>query len=389
MKITIYCQHIWGVGHLFRTLEICRALSGHEVILISGGPQVDVALPEHVHEFRLPGLMTDRNYNGLFPTDRRKTFDQVKKERKELLYGFFEKQAADLFVIELYPFGRRAFRFELDPVLKAIRSGQLYPDRVVCSIRDILVEKEDPVVYEDWVIDRLNRYFDALLVHADPQLVQLDDTFSRTHDIAIPIVYTGFITPKPSPHARQMLRQQLNIADDEALIVVSAGGGKAGIVLLEPIVKALQLLDVKNNLHAYIFTGPFMPAEEYEYLKVIANKKLQIHRFTPDFLSYLAAANLSINMGGYNTSMNLLATRVPALVWPYPGDREQGLRAERLTRTCAITVLKDVDLKPARLVDLINRILAQNPSYAVGFDLDGGPNTADWLEQWVEKSASY
>ena len=45
MKIVIYCQHVLGIGHLFRSLEICRALSGHEVILITGGPQLDSPLP--------------------------------------------------------------------------------------------------------------------------------------------------------------------------------------------------------------------------------------------------------------------------------------------------------------------------------------------------------
>ena len=45
MKIVYYCQHVLGLGHFFRTLEICRALEGHEVILVSGGPRLDAALP--------------------------------------------------------------------------------------------------------------------------------------------------------------------------------------------------------------------------------------------------------------------------------------------------------------------------------------------------------
>jgi predicted glycosyltransferase len=41
MKIIQYCQHVLGIGHLFCSLEISRALSDHEVILITGGPPVD------------------------------------------------------------------------------------------------------------------------------------------------------------------------------------------------------------------------------------------------------------------------------------------------------------------------------------------------------------
>lgn len=384
MKVAIYCQHIWGVGHLFRSIEICRALSGHRVALVTGGPLFDVSLPGHVQAYRLPGLMTGNNYKGLFPIDNRKTLDQVMQERTTMLYDFFKQEAPDFFLIELYPFGRRAFCFELDPVLQGIRSGELPPSRVVCSLRDILIEKKDPVSYEQWVVDKLNRYFDALLVHADPHLVNLDDTFARTADIAVPIVYTGFITPKPSPDARQKLRRYLGVGDDNVLIVASAGGGKAGFELLQPLIEALKLLDMKGNLYTHVFTGPFMPQEEFERLASCSQNNLQIHRFTSDFLSYLAAADLSVSMGGYNTSMNILATRVPALVWPYPGDREQGIRAVRLAQRGAITVIKETDLQPTRLCGLIKRALARGSRHKFRVDLDGAANAAGWLAQWNE-----
>ena len=53
MKILIYCQHVLGIGHLFRTIEICKALHHHDVLLVTGGPPVETALPRHVREFRL------------------------------------------------------------------------------------------------------------------------------------------------------------------------------------------------------------------------------------------------------------------------------------------------------------------------------------------------
>ncbi|UCH21620.1 MAG: glycosyl transferase [Deltaproteobacteria bacterium] len=385
MKIFIYCQHIWGVGHLFRSIEICKALQGHQVILVTGGPQVDASLPQHVREFRLPGLMTDRNYNGLFPTDRRKTLDQVKKERQKLLFDLFEKEAPDTFLIELYPFGRRAFRFELEPILKGVRNGSLPACRVVCSLRDILVEKKDPVSYEKRVADTLNRYFDALLIHADPNLVKLDETFSRIVDVVTPIFYTGFVTPKPAPGARHRFRQQLGISEDEFLIVASAGGGKAGIVLLQPLIGALAHLNSQDSVHLHIFTGPFMPDEEFERLRRNADKNVHVCRFTPDFLSFLTAADLSVSMGGYNTSMNILAAEVPALIWPYPGDREQGLRTERMAGIGAASVIRRKDLQPKRLGALMTRVLARKPQHTIRIDLNGALNTARWLEQGVNQ----
>ncbi|MGD2271391.1 MAG: glycosyltransferase [Desulfobacterales bacterium] len=381
MKVLVYCQHIWGVGHLFRILEICKALREHHVVLVTGGPRVDAALPEHVREFRLPGLMTDRNYQGLFPTDKNKTLGEVKRERQKLLYGHFIKEAPDVFVIELYPFGRRAFRFELDPILQGLRNGTLPASRVVCSLRDILVEKKDPAAYESRVVDILNRYFDALMVHADPNYVKIDETFSRITDINIKIFYTGFVTPGPAPGAGKRLRRRLGISNDEVLIVASAGGGKAGIALLKPLMAALAHTPIDAPVHLYIFTGPFMTEEEYGYLQNAAGKNVHVFRFASDFLSYLAAADLSVSMGGYNTSMNILSARVPALIWPYPGDREQGLRAQRLARIGAISVIGDEDLQPERLGVLMHQSICRKSYHTAPINLNGSLNAARWLTQ--------
>ena len=380
MKIILYCQHIWGVGHYFRSLEICKALKGHDILMVTGGAEVETPLPAYVRTFRLPALMTDRNYTGLFPTEKGQTLEAVKSERRRLLFELFEREAPDAFIVELYPFGRRAFRFELEPVLDGIRSGKLYRSMVACSLRDILVEKKDPAVYEKRVVDILNRRFDSLLVHADPALITLDRTFSRLADLSIPIVYTGFITPKPIDAAGSRLRSRLGIGEDTTLLVASAGGGQAGIVLLQPLLESLADLEPDRPLVLYVFTGPYMPTDEFELLQERANSRVKVERFTPDFLSFLAAADLSISMGGYNTCMNILASKVTALVWPYPGDREQGLRANRMEEIGAITVLNEKDLQPKRFAAIIRDKMTADRPVAHSINLDGAARTAVWLQ---------
>jgi predicted glycosyltransferase len=246
-----------------------------------------------------------------------------------------------------------------------------------------LVEKKDPAVYENRVVDILNRRFDALLVHADPALITLDRTFSRLVDLSIPVVYTGFITPKPIAAARHRLRSRLGIDEDTTLLVASAGGGQAGIVLLQPLLESLAYLESDRPLVLHVFTGPYMPTDEFELLQGQANSRVRVERFTPDFLSFLAAADLSISMGGYNTCMNILACRVTALVWPYPGDREQGLRAKRMEAIGAVSVLHGKDLQPRRLAAIIrNSMIAAKP-VAHSIDLDGAARTAGWLQAAV------
>ena len=383
MKIIYYCQHIWGVGHVFRSLEICKALAAHDIIMVVGGPEIDTPVPSHVRLFRLPGLMTDRNYNGLFPTDKSRSIEAVKAERRERLFQLFEEEAPDVFMVELYPFGRKAFRFELDPVLEGIRNGGLNRSRVVCSIRDILVEKKDPVAYEKRVVDILNRRYDLLLIHADPKLVALDRTFSRLDDVTIPVIYTGFITPEPPSDAGGRIRSALCIGEDDVFIVASAGGGQAGIILLEPLLECVPHVNAGRPVVLHVFTGPYMPDDEFSQLRERANRHIKVERFTSEFLSLLVSADLSISMGGYNTSMNLLATKVPALVWPYPGDREQGLRAKRLAEIGAITVLKERDLQPDRLAAMIRNRIKHTAPVSHGIDLNGAARTARCIEQSV------
>jgi predicted glycosyltransferase len=379
MKIIYYCQHVLGMGHFFRSLEICKALAGQEVILVTGGSPVSVQLPAHVRGIHLPELMMDQAFSILYSPAEDKTVAGAMQERQRLLFRLFAAEAPDLFVLELYPFGRKAFRVEIDPILEGIRSGSLPRSRVVCSLRDVLVEKKDPATYEARVVAVLNRYFDALLVHADPRVLKLDQTFSRLKDITVPIVYTGFVTPKPAPDAGSALRRQLGIDREAVLIVASAGGGTVGNRLLEAVVKAFPLMEIGKNSTLHLFTGPFLGDDEYERLRRTSGRRVRIARFTPDFLSYLAAADLSVSMAGYNTCMNIAAAQIPSLVWPFPQNREQGLRAARLAQLGILQVLSDEDLRPQHLSARMEQALSRRSRTSADIDLTGAESTARWL----------
>lgn len=386
MKIVYYCQHVLGVGHFLRSVEICKALDTHDVLLVTGGLEIKIQLPSHIRTLFLPGIMMDPEFKSFLLVEKNKSIDQVKQVRRELLIETFKKEAPDIFIVELYPFGRKAFRFELDPILDGIRNKDLSPSCVICSLRDILVEKKDTVSYENRVVNILNTCFDAVLVHADPSLIKLDETFSRTDEIVIPMVYTGFVTPKPPPDARAKIRQRHRIAENEILVVASAGGGKVGFRLLQAVVQVLQYMEAERSIHLYIFSGPLMSNEDFDRLKSFSNRRIQVSRFNPDFLSYLAAADLSVSMAGYNTCTNILAARVPSLVWPFSQNREQRLRAETLARLGALEILNEDDLQPPRLASIMEASLYRQSQSRINIDLDGAINTAQWLESWIENS---
>lgn len=384
MKILVYCQHVLGLGHYFRTLEICRAFDRHEVVIIAGGPPIDAPLPDHVREIRLPQLRMDRQFSGLLTDKGDLSVAQVKKNRRQTLFGLYKQEAPDVLFIELYPFGRRAFSFEIDPLLKGIHKNILKSSMVICSLRDILVDrKKYQTSYESKVLALLNQYFDALLVHADPLLLKLDKTFKRAKDISIPIVYTGFVTPAPRPDARTVLRKRLKLDKSDKLILASLGGGKVGEALLPAVITAFQEMAVSKQDRLCVFTGPFMKQTEFERIKRFSNEHVQVERFTSEFISYLAAADLSVSMAGYNTCMNILSSRVPALVWPFSQNWEQRMRADRLAEMGALKVLEDKDLEPMRLAARMEKMLSQPQPSTHPIDLAGAANTALWLQEWV------
>jgi predicted glycosyltransferase len=373
MKIIFYCQYVWGMGHLFRSIEVARALSEHEVILVVGGREVDIELPEHVTLVRLPGLYMDEQFTTLIPEDADKTIAAIQRKRQEILFSLCQTHKPDLFIIELYPFGRTS-----------IQQGRFGKIKVVCSLRDILVEKRDPKAYEERVLNHLNTHFDLLLIHSDPAIMPLDETFSRVNDIPIPIFYTGFVTRKVKPAAGKKLRRELAIAAREKLIVASAGGGRSGYTLLSNVIEAAHQLADSQQIRLEMFTGPFRDEGEFKKLSANSTKRIRVRHFTKRFLDYLSAADVSVSLAGYNTCMNLLVTRVPALVYPYLQQREQPLRVGKIKNFLPIKILQDKDLNPIPLGDHIQQMLgASRPSDGVSLNLDGAENSARYLIEWM------
>lgn len=407
MRIVFYSQHVLGVGHLFRSLEIAAALAPHQVDLVTGGEHVAMPLPPHVRHIPLPPLCMDADFKQLLtcrPTPAESRASQtphpsnspefVLNERRRRLLEHVRAVRPDLFLVELYPFGRKRFGFELLPVLEAIRRGEPGRCRSVCSVRDILVEKQDPEKYESRVVEQLNSWFDLVLVHADPRLVRLEETFSRIRDIVPRVRYTGYVVAPVDVGAGRRLRESLRLATGQKMIVASVGGGAVGLELLEAVLEASALLQSRVSHQLWMFTGPFMADSAHAALAHRAADLEEVHvrRFTGQFGTWLAAADLSVSMAGYNTTMNLLAAGTFGLVRPFAQNREQAMRSQRLERLGVLWMLQPEDLDPQRLAKRISEALevarqrkqgtglGRTPDDALRIDVNGAAATKQILE---------
>lgn len=378
MKICYYCQHVLGIGHFHRSLEICRALaSRHQVTMIVGGAEINFDEPS-ISLFQLPGLKMDSQFSTLTSCDNM-PLETVKEQRRQRLLAFAENYQPDCLIVELYPFGRKNFRFELDPLIDLLSQQGC---AVFCSLRDILVEKVDGrEKFEQRAVTTMNRFFDGLLIHADPDLVTLGQTFSKTDAITTAIHYTGFISPKPAPGARSRIRKEMNLGERDKLVVASIGSGSVGLELVEAAIRGVNsLVADRTDLNLQVFAGPYLAESSYQELCESRSPRIRVERFSAHFIDWLAAADLSISMAGYNTSMNVLTAGVPALMYPFDQNREQRMRISKISAHGTIRLLEQADLVTETLAGAIETMLKRE-RFTSSIMLDGAARTAAIIER--------
>lgn len=379
-KLLFYCQHVLGMGHFIRSAEIVRGLTDFDVYFLNGGEIVPgFELPLQVKVINLPPIKADVEFRDIHAADGSISLEQTKETRRSRILAEYDRIQPDVLVIELFPFGRLKFAFELIPLLDRIEAGGKRT-KVVCSLRDILVSKREQQQFEADACRIINRYFDLLLIHSDPTFQRLEETFPRAAEIACPIRYTGFVTQKSAePAATQ--------SKSEKEILVSIGGGRVGVELIDCAIEASQLLGVRMPQFMSILTGPYLPEDEFLRLKakIGGNEKIKLMRYTTNFIDWLRRADLSLSMAGYNTCLNLVATGARAIVYPFTGNnnQEQTIRAEKLQRLGVVEMIRLFELKPEILAEKMMELLSHPklPANRPALDLNGVEQTARALAE--------
>jgi predicted glycosyltransferase len=383
--VLFYCQRSLGMGHLIRSMALAAGLAqAFRVVFLNGGPlPKGINMPAGVEIINLPpvGLNAD---NQLVSSDRRRTAERAFELRRKIILETFQSLRPQIVLIELFPFGRKKFAGELLPLLDEARGGSRPRPLIICSLRDILVgRRTDQQKHDARAVSIANQYFDAILVHSDPRFARLEESFQACSKLRPAIHYTGYVSFK-----RDAERDAEIIRGNR--VIVSAGGGIVGRSLFQTAVEAHALLR-DENVEMKIIAGPFLPEPEWQELRQIARgrKGLQLSRCIPDLCEQMRAAAASVSQCGYNTSLDILQSGVPALVVPYAEglEDEQTRRAERLSQLGAIRVLEHRLMNPRSLADEIRSLLKFKPKRAA-LDLNGVANSAQTLESLLQKEQS-
>jgi len=382
-RVLIHVQHLLGIGHLQRAAAIAGVLQerGARVVLAAGGvrvPSVESALEQRgVEVVRLASARSaDSSFSALVDENGSVVDDAWKARRRDAVLAVFAETAPDVLITEMYPFGRRPFRFELKPLLEAARARK-NPPLIACSVRDILVTKEKPGRAEE-MAETARRFYDLVLVHSDPALIPFEATFPQAGAIADLIRYTGYVTEAKADTAQDRSQGE---------ILISAGGGAVGGPLLQAAVAA-RALSAERDRPWRLITGGNLPQNDFERLQTTAQGFL-VERFRTDFKELLARCRVSVSQGGYNTVLEILASRTPAVIVPFAeaGESEQTDRARLLHEKGLLRLLPAPELDAARLaVEIDHASVMAIPPFTI--NLDGARQSAALILDTLAKRAA-
>ena len=377
MRVLIAVTHLLGTGHLSRALTLARAFAaaGHKADLISGGEPVANLNSDGVVVHQLPSVKSDGvNFTKLLDAQGQPVDDAYLDGRTVQVCSLLRDLAPDVFITELFPFGRRVLKAEFLAMLET--AARISPTPIVlASVRDILAPPSKPEKAEE-TASTVERYYDAVLVHSDPERTPLNISWSVTPKLKKMLAYTGYVAPPlPVPHPQRIGHGE---------ILVTAGGGSVGDGLFEVAVDAAHQ---DRSRQWRLLVGGSNAATRIEKLRSRAgNTRITIEPTRPDFRQMLHHAAASVSMCGYNTAMDLLQSNTPAVFVPFDrgGEVEQTLRAQSLSQRSGYAMIREADLTAQGLLLQLGKTMKQCCGGAAETGFDGANETVRIAERLLE-----
>jgi predicted glycosyltransferase len=331
-RLLAYSHDGYGLGHLRRNLRIAVGLRRRrpdiEVLLATGAKAAERLAAAHgIACVQLPSVV--KAGPGRYePTEPGATsIDAVVARRSAILAETVTDFAPDVLLVDRHP---RGLHRELDRALDMHRSRRPHA-RAVLGLRDILDEPE--TIGREWDEQELTAavedHFDAVFCYGDREVYDLVAEYGLPGVVADRLRYTGYLADDVPASDAASIRQAHS--GGARLAVCTLGGGQDAAGIAGAFLAAMLHLR-ERNWRGVLITGPYMASNDVEALRDHpAAADVAIIPMVTDVPSYLAAADAVFCMGGYNTTCEVLALAVPAVIVPRTTPRlEQLMRAQRL-----------------------------------------------------------
>lgn len=378
LRIHIYVQHLLGAGHLVRMRVLAAALAGagHGVTLISGGMPTGSRKSPHdgrYEFFQLPAVkVAPGDFSVLLGPDGRPVCGDFRARRTEQLLQRVRADSPQVLVVETFPFGRRPLRFELLPLMRMVGGMEPRPLRL-CSLRDIL-QLRTPARYRQTVAE-VNAWFDHVLVHADPVVATLAETFPLAGELDGRVFHSGYIYDLGDCRGGE------SKTEGRGEVIVSAGDGAVGLGLLETAIAARRYSKLRDRPWRLLVSGNIGVAG-FDALRNRAGDGMTVEWHRPDFAALLSVCAVSVSQAGYNTVLDTVAANCRAVLVPFSrhGESEQAHRAEKISALGWAVLLAENDLNPRRLAAAVDRAVRLDLSKCRPVKMDGALQTTRFIE---------
>jgi len=365
-NILMYSHDTYGLGHIRRTMAIASQLcsEGINILILTGSPIAGrFAFPEQIDFVRIPGMIkkTNEEYRPLsIKINPRHALDI----RKNIITATAKTFQPHLFIVDKEPLGLKK---EVLPTLRWIRRC-LPHARTILGLRDIMDDAE--TVRRDWwkknVYENLDKLYSEIWIYGNQDFYDPITEYAIPESVKRKMLFTGYI-PRQMPNNREAgrIRRELRVEPDEKLIVVTTGGGGDGFKVMDTYLAMLEEQPLDSRIKSVLVTGPFMPKQERKRLFKRARKVgAQTFLFYRRMEKLMAAADLVVSMGGYNTLSEVVSQGTLSLVIPRETPRtEQLIRAKAFKKQGLIDYIPWNDFSAPQLRTKIDHLLANPECY--------------------------
>ena len=338
LRIQFHSHDSFGLGHLRRTLTLAGALQSMlpeaEILITTGSPcATHFALPEGVEIVKLPSVSKDAK-GAYVPRSLGGDIGSLVRLRRALLNEVQRSFDPDVLVVDHQVLG---LGDELEDVLAAARvSGT----RTILGLRDIIDAPD--VVAREWGRPQARRalreFYDRVCVYGDTRIFDARAAYPVPEELRENMEFVGYVGRAEVPARAE------RPASGRKHVLVTVGGGEDGYERISTYIDALELGGC--DWDSTIVCGPLLEQEQFKTLKRRARRLpgVDIQMFHADLPHLLSRCDAVVAMSGYNTSVEIMQSRVPAVLVPrcFP-RREQLIRAECMERAGLATCVASPD----------------------------------------------
>jgi predicted glycosyltransferase len=297
------------------------------------------------------------------------SFEGALKQRAEAFRAAVADSAPDVLVIDRHPYGVAG---ELRPGLDVAKQ---LGSAVVLGLRDIL--DEPAVVQAELAGDGwagVPAIYDEIVVYGERRLCDHEVEYG----LPMAPTYCGWVAEVGAARPRE-----------RDLLVVTGGGGGDGDAVFR---LGAELAGLRHDLRVVLVAGPYASAHLLPILGTgatnvgrrgrrdadLTSGRLRVVRDAPGCADLFAGAGCVVQMAGYNSTFEALASGIrPILVPRRSPRREQAIRASRLAALGLADVVDET--APADEVAWLlerPRLLPEHALENAGIRLDGAERAA-------------